>query len=373
MALVTPESVAAAAEKIQARGEKPTIDRVKAELGGGSPNPILKYLNAWRDAQAGAPPPPPEPDPEQGADIVGLDRLPEVERALDVLTSAVLGTVNSIVDHERAKAATDIRFVQASCEDKINTVRKAADQQCADISAKAAGEIAEVMEAMDTQEGELQAVRNDVAALIETVAVKDTDIAAKDALISKMQVAHDVVVKHRDETAVELSTANAERAASDERAVAAEAKAADLADQLAAAKSAAKGEADRLAALLAKAADDAKVERDVHAAAMEKLRAEIEAMRAKHAAELDALTTAHAASDATLRSELALAVHRAEEAGRSVVAAGTRIEALVAEIAKAVDRAEAAEARADRILAGFAATKDETTTGGQKGKPTPTH
>ena len=48
MALVTYESVAAAAEAIQQAGGKPSVRAVMSQLGGGSPNAIGPLLNEWR-------------------------------------------------------------------------------------------------------------------------------------------------------------------------------------------------------------------------------------------------------------------------------------------------------------------------------------
>lgn len=47
---ITYQEVAAAADSIVAAGENPTIQRVRAALGTGSPNTIHKHLTAWRDA-----------------------------------------------------------------------------------------------------------------------------------------------------------------------------------------------------------------------------------------------------------------------------------------------------------------------------------
>ena len=51
MALVTFESVAAAAEKLTNDGSKASVRAVIAELGGGSPNAVLPHLNAWKNGR----------------------------------------------------------------------------------------------------------------------------------------------------------------------------------------------------------------------------------------------------------------------------------------------------------------------------------
>jgi hypothetical protein len=48
--IVTPGSVKSAAEAIVALGEKPTVDRIRAYLQGGSPNKILPLFRDWKAA-----------------------------------------------------------------------------------------------------------------------------------------------------------------------------------------------------------------------------------------------------------------------------------------------------------------------------------
>ncbi len=61
---ITFNDVAAAANAIQDQGDTPTIDKVRAELGGtGSNSTISKYLNQWRDGitvMSAATTPPPD-------------------------------------------------------------------------------------------------------------------------------------------------------------------------------------------------------------------------------------------------------------------------------------------------------------------------
>lgn len=51
MALVTFESVAAAAEKLHNEGSKASVRAVISVLGGGSPNAVLPYLNEWKNGR----------------------------------------------------------------------------------------------------------------------------------------------------------------------------------------------------------------------------------------------------------------------------------------------------------------------------------
>jgi chromosome segregation ATPase len=50
---VTQEQVTHAADALLARGERPTIEKVRAELGTGSPNTLLRLLEVWWSELAG--------------------------------------------------------------------------------------------------------------------------------------------------------------------------------------------------------------------------------------------------------------------------------------------------------------------------------
>ena len=48
MAIVTFETVAAAAEALQTAGQRASVRAVTAAIGGGSPNTVLKLLADWK-------------------------------------------------------------------------------------------------------------------------------------------------------------------------------------------------------------------------------------------------------------------------------------------------------------------------------------
>jgi hypothetical protein len=49
---ITQEQVSAAADSLVAAGEKPTVERIRAQLGTGSPNTVLRMLEVWRNTLA---------------------------------------------------------------------------------------------------------------------------------------------------------------------------------------------------------------------------------------------------------------------------------------------------------------------------------
>ncbi|WP_415208475.1 DNA-binding protein [Rudaea sp.] len=50
---VTQDQVTKAADALLARGERPTIEKVRAELGTGSPNTLLRLIEVWWAELAG--------------------------------------------------------------------------------------------------------------------------------------------------------------------------------------------------------------------------------------------------------------------------------------------------------------------------------
>jgi len=126
--IVTPGSVTSAAEAVVALGEKPTVDRIRAYLQGGSPNKILPLLRDWKAANQQ-----PRTDtgaeqpriaaPEPVREIVTLETLPEVTGAIEALTHAILDVLSRVQSSERARAT--------AIADEIQTVPSGLAPKCA--------------------------------------------------------------------------------------------------------------------------------------------------------------------------------------------------------------------------------------------------
>src|SRR3954451_9790970 len=107
MALVTAESVAAAAEALAGRGKRVSVASVRTEIGGGAPPADGPLVAFWKAARATA-----EPDaaPEDSAPPVpasppaAISDLRHVSAALDGLVAAVLADVTERIEAVRVEA-----------------------------------------------------------------------------------------------------------------------------------------------------------------------------------------------------------------------------------------------------------------------------
>ncbi|MFS3137365.1 DNA-binding protein [Gluconacetobacter sacchari] len=148
--LISAETVAQAAESLVGRGEKPSVRKVRDELGGGSPNTILPLLNSWKDSLRGRPVDPPKEEPRsEASDLVSA----EMDSAAERMKQGFLAMLAGFVDAERQKAQSAQQAIQAAADQKVALAREAADQQIADIQTQAVAELADARgEAMELAE-----------------------------------------------------------------------------------------------------------------------------------------------------------------------------------------------------------------------------
>ena len=335
MSRVNAESVAEVAEAISLRGEKPTVESIRMELGG-SPNTICRLLRAWKEAKAGHPAAEPEaPQPEtetEVQDIASVDALPEIAHALDQLTATILKTMTTHVERERTKAASTVQAVQAACDQKVGIVRQAADQQIADVQAQARDALAEADENYDSLSECLEGTE-----------------ATRDALIAEIaQIKIDI-----DRLKGDLDQARRDGDALTAQMVAEKAKAAELAIQLDGAieaKAVAVATTDRLAGEMqdvrsAHLAEIGRLDgaltdcRNAHAAELGRMTGLMEAMRHGHDGEISRLTAAAdgaaqvlAEERATHKEEVARLTDQLRDAGARATRAEQRAEALDARL-----------------------------------------
>lgn len=146
--LVSEKSVARACEAVRAAGENVTTTRVRAVLGGGSPNDILPLVNEWKLANKPKAPTigegsekPVEKKAEVGRQIVNLETFPLVSGSLDALTHAFLDAMRNIQDAERNRADEQIRTMQETSARQTQAERERAEAVIAENAAVAASDV----------------------------------------------------------------------------------------------------------------------------------------------------------------------------------------------------------------------------------------
>jgi chromosome segregation ATPase len=201
--MATQDEVFAACERLVARGARPTVDRVREELGGGSLNALTPMVRAWREAQQapGANLPPAGP-----AEPITLPTA--VQRAVDALSAAVTGLV----------PAFGVAIAEVA-----ETERRRSRLEVDAAATRAAAEVEEARQIAADERALTDAVRAEATGLETALAAKDLEIERLAALGAE-QTAE-----------VERLTALLERERTDR--TEAEARVAELTDRLQAARS----------------------------------------------------------------------------------------------------------------------------------------
>lgn len=239
---VTEHAVFEAADALVARGERPTIERLRAELGTGSPNTILRHLDAWwrglaarLDAHARAIAIPEAPADVQAAATQLWTRALAVanESAGQQYAAAhqlLEGERHALVKRE-AQAAADCAAAlerAAAAEARLVDLRRLADaqadqvkdlQQQRDAAITASDLLQRTLEATQHSDAErLSAVLRDREAAdsqyraAEARWMRETDRARQEAVALQRQLERNrnEYVRERDELRAELKTLRAD-------------------------------------------------------------------------------------------------------------------------------------------------------------------
>lgn len=146
MAIVTYEAVAAAAEALQAAGQRPSVRAVTAAIGGGSPNTVLKMLADWK---AGRP----------VVRVADTELDPKITSAIAEQMQRV-ATAAAAAAEERAAATDDdlqaLAEAHAQSEKQIATLTTERDAALA--------QVAELVEALKEAQADAQRERENAAA-----------------------------------------------------------------------------------------------------------------------------------------------------------------------------------------------------------------
>jgi DNA repair exonuclease SbcCD ATPase subunit len=131
---ITQEQVSAAADALVTAGERPTVEKIRAQLGTGSPNTVIRMLDNWRGALA-----------ERLNQVLSLPDVPgEVGQAFTECWRLAVVHANSVAQASLAQEQNALLATQTSLtqERKIYENAVAAAQELAK-SADQAREVAE--------------------------------------------------------------------------------------------------------------------------------------------------------------------------------------------------------------------------------------
>lgn len=175
MPQITSEAVGNAAEALIARGEKPSVRKIREELGGGSPNAILPLLNAWRDSRQNAVVTVSAPLEED------IDLPPEAVRLLNDLRQSMASAMVTLLRTERANSITTQKSVQQDADARIARVQKEMDRRLADIEARAATQLQDARDEAQSLAEQLATAEADVGDLRARLQVAEERASAADA------------------------------------------------------------------------------------------------------------------------------------------------------------------------------------------------
>lgn len=210
MAIVTKETVEIACENVAARGEKVTGSSVRIELGlmfpedsggrpFGSPNTVLGFMNAWKDAkrqqsyQQQKADEAAENTTEAASETDTVELNAEIVDALAKLSTLILAVNNANIKTERADATARIDAVRVSAARDIAAVRAAADEQIVEIRERATQQVDEARSAEIDATNQIEQLEIRVQQLLadnDAVAVKlETITAERNKIMDQMALA----------------------------------------------------------------------------------------------------------------------------------------------------------------------------------------
>lgn len=152
---VTEEQVHTAADALTLRGERPTIERVRAELGTGSPNTLIRHLDTWWAQLGGR-------LSAQHVQVAMPDAPTSVAQAASSMWRLALDHARFLAEHalqaDREQLATLQTAVASERETAVQDVHKA--QQARDEASARATAAEQRVRDLDHWIGELTAQRN---------------------------------------------------------------------------------------------------------------------------------------------------------------------------------------------------------------------
>jgi colicin import membrane protein len=177
--VATQTDVDTACEAIAARGERPTVERVRVELGGGSPNALTPMVRAWKEARQQ-----PRTDMQQVGISADLVPLPvAIQRAIDGLSAAVASlapafsvAVAEVAEVERRRSRLEVEAAVARARADVEEARLAAEDERSATEA-VRNEVMEQEKAMVAKDQEIERLTGLLAERDHALAVLTTDVA----------------------------------------------------------------------------------------------------------------------------------------------------------------------------------------------------
>lgn len=151
---ITQDQVDRAADALVAAGDKPTVEKVRAALGTGSPNTVTRMLDTWRSGLA-----------ERLQNVLKLPELPaEAGQAMTALWQLAVGHAERLL---QARMATDQAALAANearlSEERTRWAATLAEAETAVAQARTRQELAEhVCANLDSQLRDSHALREDL-------------------------------------------------------------------------------------------------------------------------------------------------------------------------------------------------------------------
>lgn len=264
MALVTFESVAAAAEALVANGSKASVRAVKDALGGGSPNAILPLLNEWKAGR-----------PLVRASDIALD--PRIAQLIAEQIGTASAQAAKMAEDKAAEIQADAEVIAEAgreAEARAGELEQALEQTQAEVVAKSRAledlglererDAESAQEKISTLQIQLQGERERADQAVQTVAKDEVRLQA----IPKLEAEVQRLVQFEQQSAV--LTARLEDAHD---------LIEDLKQRLAAAEKAA-GDAREAGAKVAREAEQARIGEQSAQAKLESAARELESSRA---------------------------------------------------------------------------------------------
>ena len=151
---ITQDQVNAAADTLLAAGENPTVEKVRAALGTGSPNTVMRMLDAWRVGL--------------GARLRQLQALPDIPSAVGQAMTELWRLAVTLADEQLQASVAEERATLTAAQADLATERTRwtaalVEAETAVAQARAARDLAEhVCTTLDGQLQDSHALRDDL-------------------------------------------------------------------------------------------------------------------------------------------------------------------------------------------------------------------